>query len=161
MVNASYELNWKIFLKCKECWEFKELNFENWYKHNQWYLWVLWRCKNCILAWRKTEHELSMSRKRDMDRYYNNSKRRDYIFKSWAERRRKKWYSKIHAKTERAIKKLGIRPSKCQLCWYKWRIIAHHPDYNKWNEIVFCCQICHDKIHHNKITDYKIINLLD
>ena len=160
MANTSYELKWKTFLKCKECWEFKEINTENRYAHKQGYLWVLWRCKKCILAWRKTEHELSMARKRDMDRYRNNKKRREYIYKAWNERRKKKWYWPIHMKTNRHINKLWIRPDKCPLCGYKWRIVAHHPDYNKWNEIVFCCQICHDKIHRNKITDYNIINLL-
>lgn len=33
----------------------------------------------------------------------------------------------------------------------KWKIVAHHPDYSKPNEVVFCCQICHDKIHKGKL----------
>lgn len=160
MANDFYKEGWKTFLKCKECNIFKEINNDNRYSHKDGFLWVLWRCKECIKAWRKTEHELNMARKRDMDRYYNNPKRREYIFKAWKERRKRKGYWKIHTKTDREIKKLWIRPNKCPLCWYEWRIIAHHPDYNKRYEIVFCCQICHDGIHKWKIIDYPIVNLL-
>ena len=161
MANTSYELKWKIFLKCKECWKFKEINTENRYTHSQWYLWVLWRCKECIKAWRKTEHERVMARRRDIERYYNNIWRREYIFESSKERRKRKGYSAVHSKTDRYIKKLWIRPNECPLCGYKWRVVAHHPDYNKWNEIVLCCQICHDKIHKWELIEYNIINLLD
>lgn len=163
MANDFYEKDWKTFLKCKECNVFKEINNDNWYSHNEWFLWVLWRCKECILKWRHSEHERKMAREweRDMDRYHNNPKRREYIIKAWVERRKRKGYWKIHLKTERQIKKLWIRPDKCPLCWYEWRVIAHHPNYDKRYEIAFCCQICHDKIHKWEITDYNAINLLN
>ena len=151
MANTYYELEWKTFLQCKECWEFKEVNYENWYKHKEWYLWVLGRCKECILKWRRTEHEREMARIRDMNRYTNNPQRREYIYRKSDERRERKWYRKTHRKTQWRIAKLKLRPSICPICWYEWRIVAHHPDYNKPYEIVFCCQICHDKIHKNKI----------
>lgn len=161
MANDFYREKWVTFLKCKQCGIFKELNDNNRYKHNDGFLWVLWRCKECIKAWRKTEHELKMARKRDTDRYYNNPKRREYIFKSSTERRQRKWYWPIHTKTDRYIKKLWIHPIKCPICWCEWRIIAHHPDYKKWYEIVFCCQICHDKIHKGNLSNYTVVNLLD
>lgn len=161
MANDFYKENWKTFLKCKQCEVFKEINKDNRYYHNQWFLWVLWRCKECILAWRKTEHELEMSRRRDSDRYYNNPKRREYIFESSRERTKRKWYRNIHLKTSKKIKKLWIRPSVCPICWYSWRIISHHPNYNKWYEIVFCCQICHDKIHRWKIECPQPIDLFN
>lgn len=93
-----------------------------------------------------------MSRIRDRERYYNNESRREYIYKTSSERRKRKWYWNIHNKTAKMIRKLWIRPETCPICWYEWRIIAHHPDYNKPNEIVFCCQICHDNIHKEKIS---------
>lgn len=160
MANDFYKEQWKTFLKCKQCNVFKEINKDNRYYHNEWFLWVLWRCKECIKAWRKTEHERSMSRARDRNRYYNNSERREYIFKSSKERRKRKWYWSIHSKTARHIRKMWIRPLSCPICWCGWRIIAHHPDYSKWNEIVFCCQICHDKIHKWIIRNFDVINLL-
>ena len=67
------------------------------------------------------------------------------------ERRRQKnrtirqWY--IHWKTSRLIKELWIRPNICPICWKWTKIEAHHPDYNKRNEIVFCCNMCHQRIH--------------
>lgn len=165
MANTSYELWWKTFLKCKECGEFKEINSENWYPHKEGYLWVLWRCKECILKWRKTEHEMNMARIRDRDRYINNKLRRDYIHKSTKERTKKHMKktptrNANHIKADRKIKKLWVRPKACPICWYEWRIIAHHPDINIWNEVVFCCQICHDKIHKNKIKCPSPLDLL-
>lgn len=97
MANTSYELGWKTFLKCKECWEFKELCSDNWYKHKEWYLWVLWRCKECIKAWRKTERELKMARIRDKKRYHSE-KRQSWIKKYTEEnydvikKRKELWY---------------------------------------------------------------------
>ena len=65
-------------LKCKECCIDKELS--GYYRHPQWRLWVLSRCKDCIKKWRKSEREKEMARIRDKDRYYNNQKRRKYCF---------------------------------------------------------------------------------
>ena len=166
MANENYEKDWKMFLKCKECWEFKEVNSQNWYSHNEWYLWVLWRCKSCILNGRKSEHELQMARVRDRDRYKNNPKRFEYIC-TRTKNKTKRYQTenpnriKYHERCYKIINKLWIRPKICPMCWYEWRIVAHHPDINLWNEIVFCCQICHDKIHKNKIECPKPINLLN
>lgn len=153
MANDYYIENWKNFLKCKECWEFKEICKDNRYSHNEWFLGVLWRCKECIKKWRRTEKERIMARKRDNDRYHNNLKRRSYIFETSTIRRKIKWYNSIHLKTERRIKELWIRPENCPICWKWGRIIAHHYDYTKPFNIVFCCDICHSKIHNNKIKD--------
>lgn len=45
------------------------------------------------------------------------------------------------------IKKLWIRPSSCPICWKADKIVAHHPDYNKREEVIFCCECCHQRIH--------------
>ena len=166
MANDFYREKWVTFLKCKQCNIFKELNDDNRYKHNEGFLWVLWRCKECIKAGRKTEYELKMARKRDAKRYKENPQRREYIYKSAKERNKRheenwEWRNKLHLRTSRRIAKLWIRPQKCPICWYEWRIVAHHPSLNNWREIVFCCQICHGKIHKGDITDYTVVNLLD
>ena len=129
-----------------------------WYFYEWKRLWL--KCKSCMLEWRKTEYERSMARKRDRDRYYNNLKRREYVFKTALERRKEKWYWHIHTKTEKMIKKLWMRPNYCPICWKENRIIAHHPDYSKWYEIVFCCQPCHAKIHKWELEVFNIIDLL-
>ena len=125
-----------------------------WYFYEWKRLWL--KCKSCMLEWRKTEYERSMARKRDRDRYYNNLKRREYVFKTALERRKEKWYWHIHTKTEKMIKKLWMRPNYCPICWKENRIIAHHPDYSKWYEIVFCCQPCHAKIHKWELEVFNI-----
>lgn len=164
MSNPYYEDNWKLFLKCKQCWNYKEICKDNWYYHNEWFLWVLWRCRECIKKWRATQHELEMARVRDAQRYKNNQKRRQQIYDS-AKRRNKRhiienknWY-RDHARAWHKIKKMWIRPQQCPICWHIWRIVAHHPDINIRNEIVFCCQICHDAIHKWKIKWYTKIDL--
>ena len=169
MANEIIEKNWKKFLKCKECWEFKELNLDNWYKHSQWFMWVLWRCKECIKRWRGTEHELAMARIRDRNRYYSDDGKRKLWQKKWykeyikrdyvskkrydynKKRNKEMWYKNIHLRTYRLIKKLWIRPHICPICNQQKKVVAHHPDYTKENEIVFCCDECHFKIHSWKI----------
>ena len=48
---------------CKECLIEKDLY--EFYKHPQWVLWTLPRCKECIKTWRKTERERKMARVND------------------------------------------------------------------------------------------------
>lgn len=143
---------------CKICWVDKEDTKENWYFHNWKRQWL--KCKQCTLEWRKSEYERAMAREIDKKRYENNINRRMYIFKKNLKARDEKWYWWVHSKTEYQISKLKLRPNVCPICWYEWRIIAHHPDINIWNEIVFCCQICHDKIHRNKIGCPKPLDLI-
>lgn len=177
MSNSIYKKDWKIYLKCKECWEYKELWKDNRYCHPEWFLWVLWRCKDCIKKGRRSEKEREMSRKVDLKRYYNENWKRKKWMKQWTkeyakrdyvkekkkelDRKREKemWYWKIHTKTNRWIKKLWIRPLICPICKNEKRTVAHHPDYSKRNEIVFCCDECHKWIHSWKIKKYNIQNL--
>lgn len=162
MSNPTKKIDWKTSLQCKECCEFKEVWKEKWYLHKEWYLWVLWRCKECIKKWRKSEKELSMARIRDKERYQKNSKRRNYIFENAKKMRKEKWYWKVHSKTNNAIKRLWIRPKQCSVCWcHNERIEAHHWDYSKWNEITFACSICHSKLDMWKIKkeNCAIVNL--
>lgn len=157
MANDYYNKEWQIYLKCKECWKFKELCDDNRYKHKEWFLWVLGRCKECIKNGRKTERERVMARVRDSKRYYNNEHRRQYVFNSSTERRKIKWYGPVHLKTDRIIKKMWARPKQCPFCWSNSRIVAHHYDYNKPLNVVFCCDICHSRIHNNKISEKDVI----
>ena len=156
-----YEREWIIFRKCNLCWVYKELNNNNWAKNSHWFMWYLWRCKECRKKLSTTEEERAKFRIRDRNRYYNNPQRRAYMYKLISERRKLKKYDHIHLKTSRHIKKLWLRPDTCQFCGSKNRIVAHHPDYLKPFEIVFCCDICHKKIHSWEITNIesKIINV--
>lgn len=135
---------------------------QNWfYKHPQTKSWYASICKECA----KKRQSLCDRKEYDRGRYKNNPERRAYIFKSSTKRRIIKWYWNIHCKAERAIKKYG-RPNICSVCsgtvdWINiLRIVFHHPNYEKPYEWVFCCEVCHSKIHLWKVKDYKIINIL-
>lgn len=63
-----------------------------------------------------------------------------------------KFHESMRQKSKRLISRLWIRPKTCPICSKnEFRIEAHHPDYNKWNEIVFCCKSCHLLIHSWRI----------
>lgn len=74
-------------------------------------------------------------------------------------RRINKWYGKAHSITKYYIDKYNIRPDTCPICWESTVIVAHHPDYNKELEIVFCCNRCHNNIHTWLIECPEPINL--
>jgi hypothetical protein len=147
MSNTVKNIKWLNYLKCKECKTFQPLWDRCRYKHNDWFMWVLWRCKVCIKEWRKTEKELCMARVRDTHRYVNNKKRRDYLYESAKIRRNKYWYWAIHLACSRRIKKIWIRPIICPICNLKHkRIESHHFDYMQPRKIIFACSICHSKL---------------
>ena len=152
----TYEKEWKTFLMCKKCWEFKELNLENRYVDIRRKLWVLCPCKECIKARNRTEEYKIRARIRDKERYHNNPERHakcNMRVKRALQKHQQEnpiWRLN-HTRTDNAINRLWIRPKECPICWREWMIIAHHPDINIWNEIVFCCQICHKKIHSLEI----------
>ena len=72
-----------------------------------------------------------------------------------------KGYIEIHNITANKIRKLWIRPLICPICGKRKRIYTHHPNYERWYEVVFCCQSCHLKIHSWAIECPTPINLLD
>jgi len=84
--------------------------------------------------------------KRRREKYYNTHK--DQYLQRKRERKKEMGYEPIHTKTSKFIRKLWIRPKICPICWTTWKVEAHHPDYNKWYEVVFCCTKCHQRIHN-------------
>lgn len=61
---------------CKECKKEKQLS--EYYKHPLTKSGYMWKCISCVIAWRKTEHEMAMARVRDKKRYNENPRRRLY-----------------------------------------------------------------------------------
>lgn len=57
-------------------------------------------------------------------------------------------YKLVHAALSAGV---VARPSKCQICGSdKDRIEAHHEDYSRPLEIIWCCPICHDKLDQDR-----------
>jgi hypothetical protein len=137
---------------CRECGV--EKLFQEYYSHPLTKDWISHRCKDCVKKWRKTEHELSMSRVRDTQRYYNNPLRRLYVLKYHEELKKRKGYGPIQQRSSKYIRKHWLRPKLCSVCWSDRKIIFHHIDYTNAFLWIFCCDRCHSKIHHNKI-EYK------
>lgn len=51
-----------------------------------------------------------------------------------------------------------IRPNYCSNCESSCFPEAHHPNYNKPNEVIWLCRSCHRKLHHdNKVKGELII----
>lgn len=92
--------------------------------------------------------------------YMKLYRERDYVKERIKSHTLEKWYRPIHKKTNMLISKRWWRPGICPICWWWWRIEAHHPNYDKYNEIVWCCKSCHMYIHQGKIINYKIVDLL-
>lgn len=199
------EENWKLYFKCKRCWEYKEATKEYFSWNKAWYLWLQSVCRVCVREQqRKYRTENKEKRHAYAKNYYEQHK--DIVYernKKWRENNREKWYncrrSYIEANKEKYVKhykeyirknrkhinemerirdkkewyriahkeawelirKLWIRPEKCPICYNNWPIYAHHPDYTKPTEIVFCCQSCHQLIHSWHKECPKPINLLD
>lgn len=213
MKREYYEENWKIFLKCNKCWEFKEATRENFNKARKNLFWCACYCKRCtqdynsnryinkkdeilvrtnnyyhshkelysnyyvrnqdkikarVKKWKEDNSERvkkywlenrerisnkyildesTSQRRKEWEKKYREI-HRDIINAKRRERNKQTWQWKAHLKVNRVIRKLWIRPTKCPICWAERRIEAHHPDYNKPYEIVFCCNVCHQRIHN-------------
>lgn len=163
---------WKKYLVCNECWVEKELTWEFWNKDSRSELWYIYKCKECLHKnAKKPSHKYYLSHKQKVHEYnvrYRREHREELRDKrrlnrksdeAWRKKNmkeiskktnahaKKMWYIPVHDKVYRAIKKLWNRPKKCPMCWYKWLVVAHHPDYSKRYEVVFCCNSCHSLIH--------------
>lgn len=92
-------------------------------------------------------------------RQKNKSKINEKIKK----KKKETWQGAIHLKTDRKIKELWIRPDSCSICQKKDKVQAHHPDYNKWYEVIFLCPSCHQRVHNwwFECPKDKVINLLN
>lgn len=170
------EENWKKYMECRGCGKVKELTTDNRWKDAGSKTWFLYRCKECmrevyqkhnvkfyyshreeILQHHKEYRSLNKEKIRESrrnGREKENIKRRERmkeIVRNNREREKIKGYSPVHRKARYMIRKLWIRPRICPICWWEWKIDAHHPDYNKPYEIVFCCPSCHKLIHNWEI----------
>lgn len=88
-------------------------------------------------------------------------KNKEAIAKKQKTRYDKMDYDKLHKQTYAFIEEKGLRPDFCPICWRLTRVIAHHPDNNIWNKIVWCCYSCHQLIHLWEIKCPKPIDLLN
>ena len=146
-----YRYIWDVlYIKCSKCWIEKSVDFFPKMKNRK--FWVRNDCKECHNEYYRNFHKENKERLWKYKKKHDTQKSRELGI-DW---------DAIHKKTRAMINKLWIRPEVCSICW-KWdKIIAHHPDYNKIYEVVFCCKPCHRLIHEWKIEvkdkDITILN---
>ena len=167
-----YEKDWIIYLECTRCWEFKDINSFTTYTHSSAFMNKWSYCKECRADYRKENkdkyHKYRMKYNiENRDRLLENKKKYNKehskeLLDKYRDRKEKMWYWPLHKKTTYTITKLWIRPNVCPICnTNTYKIQAHHPNNNKWNEIVFCCQSCHSAIHNGFIECPEPIDLLN
>ena len=170
-IREYYEKDGDIYIKCNKCLEFK--HSDSFCNQKQWNFFMNKGsyCKECRAEYRKAHkeknHEYTMKYNiENRDRILEWKRRYNKEHSVELEEKRKirvarMWYWPLHSKTNHFISKLGNRPKICPICWSnKYRIEAHHPSNEIWNEIVFCCQSCHSAIHNGFIECPKPIDLL-
>lgn len=129
----------KQYMICRECWEEMELSSKYWNIQKKSFTWFGYRCKKCTREMRRWNREKENIKRRE---------RMKEISEKFNRHNKEMWYLNIQRRTRYLIDKLGIRPKQCPICWYKTdKVVAHHIDYSKPYEIVFCCSSCHRLIH--------------
>lgn len=145
--------------KCKECNLEKELS--EFYKHPQWVMGTLPRCKDCIKKWRKTEREREMARINDLKRS-KSPKRIAYSIERTRKYRQvnpEKWNA--HKLVNNFLRKNYLyKPSRCSICGSNSNLHYHHFDYSLPNMVISCCARCHKKLHSWLSYDNTMITIL-
>ena len=145
--------------RCKEC---VHLRMQEYYKKNREQ--IKWKSieynnnnKEKIRDYRErtkehirehwAEYRKNSSKFKEYQKKYSEEHREEINLRK-KNKRNEMGYWALHTKTARAIAKLWIRPSICPICWEKTNVEAHHPNYNKRNEIIRACNKCHQRIHN-------------
>ena len=143
---------------CKKCKKLKKIS--EFYIHKKMADGYLNFCKECVRGRVHDHYYLNVmeSRKQEKKRYERRKNQKSYKDMS---RKGKKMYKKRHHIT--GLKKLyKNRPEICELCHRNkddivGQLHAHHINYNKPDEIIWLCSVCHIYIHNKgKFRQLKI-----
>ena len=105
-------------------------------------------------------------RERCKNYYQNNREKLLACHKDYYETRNNElWFNlrTFHTRANKYAKSHNLKPSKCPICWSTEKVELHHPSYDKyenWSKIVFCCSMCHRRIHSGVLECPPPINLL-
>lgn len=104
---------------------------------NEFYLSDLYRCKECN---RETQRLRRKSGLVTIDK-----KKRTESVRNW----RKKYPERRIARyklTSRLNRNLIDKPNNCSVCNENKKLEAHHEDYSKPYDVIWCCRTCHGKL---------------
>ena len=162
--------------KCKKCGEVKPIT--EFYKHGKYYATQCKECARAYsrkytaehceerIAYRKkyySEHKEEINRHNkewiDANREKHNAYRRKYIREhmdelvDYQKKSRSEHPEKYRANAiiNSRIKRGKLtRPTACEVCGKEGRVEAHHDDYSKPLEVVWCCKSCHWKLDEER-----------
>ncbi len=156
---------WELFLRCWDCWEFK--NQSEFYKTTGSLFNLTSKCKKCMSSsvkkrWRKNVDKRQVESRlyRERNKEAISKRMKDFKLRFEEIHGFKVWT--LHAKAYRFIKKHGLLPIHCPICWWDKQIHFHHVSYESidmWKIWVICCIWCHKKIHSWEIKCPEPINL--
>lgn len=176
-----YKYEWDVlYLKCNKCGRF--LTTENYNKDKTKFFWFRTDCNDCRKLWREKYYKLNRSKIIEYEKMWvkDNKNKADSYKKKYRENNKTKtaecqknnrerhnnelWFNwdTFHQKAIKYVKKHGLRPQKCPICWSMKNIVMHHPSYecyDEWKDVIFCCQQCHKLIHCWKIECPEPIDL--
>lgn len=137
--------------KCFKCGAEKEL--DEFYKHSRMADGHLNKCKECAKNDVAKHREENIDKIREYDRKRGGTKKRieknTMLTRIYRERFPLK--HKAHIKLRHAVLNgLVQKPTECSICGLKTRIEGHHDDYDKPLDVVWCCSVCHKKMHYGK-----------
>ena len=166
--DREYKYLWNtLYLKCKECWEWKLIND---YHKSKWYMfWVKPRCKECRKKYSREYRSSHKDMIKESNREYklrNKCEIKEYLTRYRVRFKMKNWFNikAFHNRARDYANTHSLMPSCCSICWGWWEIELHHPSYksfDEWSKVVFCCRRCHKNIHAWNIKCPDPINLLE
>lgn len=122
---------------CFKCGESKERS--EFYKHPRMADGLLGKCKECTKADVSARRVLKHAEICAYDRERSRGKQRRSP--------RNKYRDRARSKVARAVKSGKLVPRPCTHCG-DIRVQAHHRDYDKPLDVVWCCFKCHREIEH-------------
>lgn len=137
--------------KCFKCGVEKEL--DEFYKHSRMADGHLNKCKECAKKDASKHREDNIDRIREYDRQRGGTKKRIELKTKTTKIYRERFplRCKAHSKLAQAVSSgLIHKPTKCSICGAETRIEGHHDDYDKPLDVVWCCSVCHKKMHYSK-----------
>lgn len=138
------------YRKCRVCGEIKPIT--DFYKHGGRYAHA---CKEC----EKTYSKNYMKRYRREHPNCRKEERRKYYLSHKEELAEKQKRSRInYPEKMQAQSKVNYlihigewtKPTACEVCGKEGRVEAHHDDYSKPLEVVWCCKSCHWKLDEER-----------
>lgn len=149
-----------MYKKCKQCGI--EMSIDFFYIHPLTKDKHMWRCKECMLKWRRSDLERQMAREWEKK---NRVRPVWYIYnytKKYRLQNPDKY--KAHNLVNNFIRdKWLTRKDFCMNCLCDNFLELHHPDYTKPFDVIALCPLCHKWHHHWKIdiSHLKTFNLIE